>query len=109
MNEQEMVRRITSLEARMYRIEGLMQQLLMTMTNSQAHIDQVKHIQVILRELRNDPDNIHPAEPIAPQERPEMAAIRHTLLTGNKLQAIKIYRNIYRVSLKDAQDAIDAM
>jgi ribosomal protein L7/L12 len=109
MDEQEMVRRITSLEARMYRIERLMQQLLMTMTSSQTHIDQIKHLQDILRELRKDPDNFH-MEPISlRQERPEMVAIRQALLAGNKLQAIKIYRSLYGVSLKDAQDAIDLM
>lgn len=109
MDEQEMVRRITSLETRMYRIERLTQQLLMTMMSSQTHIDQVRHVQDILRELRNDPDNFH-MEPISQQpERPEMVAIRQALLAGNKLQAIKLYRNLYGGSLKDAKDAIDSM
>ncbi|GHO99742.1 hypothetical protein KSF_097900 [Reticulibacter mediterranei] len=108
MDEQEIVRRITSLEARMYRIERLTQQLLMTMTSSQTHIDQVRHVQDILRELRNDPDNFH-MEPISLQERPEMVAIRQALLAGNKIQAIKLYRQLYGVSLKDATDAINSM
>ncbi len=108
MDEREMIRRITLLETRMYRVEALMQQLLMTMTSSQAHIEQVKHIYAILQELRNDPDNFH-MEPISIQERPEMAAIRQALLAGNKIEAIKLYRQLYGVSLKDAHDAINSM
>jgi ribosomal protein L7/L12 len=87
----------------------LMQQLLITMTGSQAHIDQVKHIRAILQELRNDPDTFHMEPPIMTQEPPEMAAIRQALQAGNKILAIKLYRNLYGASLKDAHDAINSM
>jgi ribosomal protein L7/L12 len=76
-------RRIIQLEARMHRMEVMMQALL-----SRLSID--------------------PAE-VAPQEPPETGAIREALLSGNKINAIKLYRNLYGVSLKEAKDAIDAM
>lgn len=40
---------------------------------------------------------------------PEIGAIREALLSGNKINAIKIYRSIYGVGLKEAKDAVDAM
>lgn len=39
----------------------------------------------------------------------EIGAIREALLSGNKINAIKIYRSIYGVGLKEAKEAIDAM
>jgi len=52
MDEQEAARRIVSLEARMHRIEVLMQQLLQTLTGSHARIDEIRQMQAILQELR---------------------------------------------------------
>jgi ribosomal protein L7/L12 len=46
---------------------------------------------------------------VTPQEPPETRAIRKALLSGNKINAIKLYRELYGVSLKEAKDAIDAM
>jgi ribosomal protein L7/L12 len=43
------------------------------------------------------------------QERPEMGAIREALLSGDKMKAIKLYRSVYGVGLKEAQDALDAL
>jgi ribosomal protein L7/L12 len=107
MDEREMVRRITSLQARMNRIEMLMEQLLLSLTSSQAHADQTRHIQTILQELRSGSDS----NPImaAQQERPEIVAIRQALLAGNKLKAIQLYRSLYGVSLLEAQAAIEAI
>ena len=51
---------------------------------------------------------INPAE-LTPPERPEIRAIREALLSGNKMKAIQLYRSLYGVSLKEAQDALDAM
>ena len=51
---------------------------------------------------------INPAE-LTPQEPPEIRAIREALLSGNKLKAIQLYRSLYGVGLKEAQDALDAM
>ena len=42
-------------------------------------------------------------------ERPEIGAIREALLSGDKLKAIKLYRSVYGVGLKEAQDALNAM
>lgn len=113
MNDQDVARRLTSLEARMNRIEKLMQQLLITLTSSQAHIEQTKILRNILQELRSNSDThatevSYPATS-TPQERPELAAIHQALLSGNKLKAIQLYRNLYGVSLQEAQDAINAM
>ncbi|HEY4384180.1 MAG TPA: hypothetical protein VGN34_06870 [Ktedonobacteraceae bacterium] len=107
MNDQEIVRRITSLEARMNRIETLIQRLLLTLTSSNAHIEQTRQMQTILQELRRGSD-IHTAT-VTSQARPETEAIHQALLSGNKLKAIQLYRSLYGVSLKEAQDAIDAM
>jgi ribosomal protein L7/L12 len=46
---------------------------------------------------------------VMPQEPSEMRAIRKELLAGHKITAIKLYRELYGVGLKEAKDAIDAM
>ncbi len=51
---------------------------------------------------------INPAE-FTPQEPPEIRAVREALLLGDRMKAIKLYRGLYGVGLKEAQDAIDAM
>jgi ribosomal protein L7/L12 len=38
-----------------------------------------------------------------------MGAIREALLSGDKMKAIKLYRSVYGVGLKEAQDALDAL
>ena len=115
MDEREMSRHITSLQARMNRMEALMQQLLLTLTSSNAHADQYRHMQGMLQELRADSETYaagaaggNPAA-IPSQERPEIAAIRQELLAGNKLKAIQLYRTLYGVSLQEAQKALDAL
>ena len=35
--------------------------------------------------------------------------IREALLKGNKIEAIKVYRELYKVGLAEAKQAIDAM
>jgi len=71
------------LEARVHRMEAMMQALLIRL-------------------------GIDPAE-VTPPEPQENRAIREALLSGNKIQAINLYRELYGVGLKDAKDAIDAM
>lgn len=115
MDTHEIAARLTSLEARMKRMEHLMQQLIMVQISSQAHSDQVAHMREILQELRNNPAPVSAVPqpgpgPSAPQpERPEMAAIRQALLAGDKMKAIQIYRAVYGVGLPEAQAAINAM
>ncbi len=82
--EQEYYRRLIQLEARMHRMETMMQALLMR--------------------LDIDPSEITPREPSETTR-----AIREALLAGHKINAIKLYRELYGVSLKEAKDAIDAM
>src|SRR5881398_3747477 len=72
--------RIIQLEAKVHRMEAMMQALLIRL-------------------------GIDPAEVTPPENR----AIREALLSGKKIQAVKLYRELYGVGLKDAKDAIDAM
>ena len=83
MNEQEYYRRVDQLVTRVNRMEAMMQALLLRL-------------------------GINPAE-LTPPERPEIRAIREALLSGNKMKAIQLYRSLYGVGLKEAQDALDAM
>ena len=82
-------------------MESLMRQLL-TMLSTGASTGERTHIQHMLQELRGNPE-------LSPQERPEMGAIREALLSGDKMKAIKLYRSVYGVGLKEAQDALDAL
>ena len=112
MDDKELARHITSLQARMNRIETLMQQLLLILTSSGADGERTMQMQTMLQELRlslgSNPAGSNPAA-VTPQERPEIGAIRQALLSGNKMKAIQLYRSLYGVSLKEAQDALDAM
>ena len=81
--DQEYHKRIIQLEARVHRMETMMQAL--------------------CSRLGIDPAEFIPPEPL------EVRAIREALLSGNKIQAIKLYRNLYGVGLKEGKDAIDAM
>jgi ribosomal protein L7/L12 len=81
--DQEYYRRLIQLEARVHRMEVMMQTLL-----TRLGIDSAE---------------------ITPQEPPETNAIREALLSGHKINAIKLYRELYGVSLKEGKDAIDAM
>jgi ribosomal protein L7/L12 len=103
MDDQQQVRYITSLQARMNRMETLMQQLLTVLENSGSlYSGERIQMQNMLQELQGNPE-------FRSQERPEMEAIRQALLSGNKITAIKLYRSVYGVSLKEAQDALSAM
>ncbi len=80
-------KRVVHLEARMSRMEALMQALLLRLD-----IDLAEVIPPELPEFRAPSDDIHAA-----------------LLAGNKIKAIKLYRELYGVGLKEAKDAIDDM
>ena len=84
--DDEYRKRIANLEARMNRIEAIMQALVFRL-------------------------DINPAElvPLEPAQPPMPPAIRKALLAGNKIEAIKLYRAFYDVGLKEAKAAIDAM
>jgi ribosomal protein L7/L12 len=115
MDDLEISRHITSLQARMNRMETLMQQLLTLMTTSRAEVDKLTQINTMLQDLRLSPGiNTGATASInsvaaTPQERPEIRAIRDALRSGDKMKAIKLYRSLYGVSLKEAQDALNAM
>lgn len=100
MDDQEY---ITALEARIYRMETTMQKLLTILTTSGAEYQRTMQMQTLLQDLYIDPANMTPQKP------PEIGAIREALLSGDKIKAIKLYRGLYGVGLKEARDAIEAM
>ena len=81
--EQEYYRRLIQLEARVHRMEAMMQALLTRLGVDSAEF--------------------------TPQEPPETGAIREMVLSGRKINAIKLYRELYGVGLREAKDAVDAM
>jgi ribosomal protein L7/L12 len=103
MNEEALARQITALQTRVNQLERTMQQLLTILTTSGATSSgEQMQMQNMLRELQGGTG-------FSSQQRPEMAAIREALLAGNKIMAIKLYREVYGVGLKEAKDAIDVM
>jgi len=109
MNE---LRDITSLQARMNRMETMMQQLLTILTTSGADVERLTQLQTMLQELHLSPDiymaGMAGVNPVAatPQERPEMEAIRAALLSGDRIKAVKLYRSVYGGSLREAEAAL---
>ena len=81
--EQEYYSRLIQLEARVHRIEAMMEAMLVRLGIDSAEF--------------------------TPREPPEMEAIREMVLLGRKINAIKLYRELYGVGLKEAKDAVDAM
>ena len=81
MSFEDHARRLARLEGRMQRIETMMQAVLIRL-------------------------GINPAE-MEPHLPPLSRAIQEALLAGDKLKAIKLYREMYGVGLKEAQDAIE--
>jgi ribosomal protein L7/L12 len=114
MIDQEHARYIVSLEARMSRMETMLQQLLGILTTSSTDMQRMLQMQAMLQELQSSQDIRMRGTPDisgAPtsQERPEIRAIREALLSGDKIKAIKLYRSVFGVGLKEAQDAINKM
>lgn len=86
MNGEESAR-LTRLEARVHQLEAA--------------------IRALCTRLDIDPAEVMPPELLQNQQL--TPAIREALMAGNKILAIKIYREQYGVGLKEAKDAIDAM
>src|SRR5579859_4805950 len=86
--DQAELRRLIQLEGRVRQLEAAMQALLFRL-------------------------DIDPAEVMPQEKQPEMRGmtdeIQAELQAGNKIMAIKLYRERYNVGLKEAKDAIDAM
>ena len=75
--------RVVQLEARMQRMEVIMQALLNRLGIAAAEV--------------------------MPQEPMEIVAIRAALLAGDKIKAIQLFRSFYGVGLREAKEAIDLM
>ena len=87
MDDQAFLTRIVRLEAKVDRIETMMQ--------------------AVLLRLGINPAEIMPPDP--PEDRAMRDAIRAELLMGNKVKAIKLYCDYYGANLKEARDAINAL
>jgi ribosomal protein L7/L12 len=74
---------LIQLEIRMQRMEAMMQALLTRL-------------------------DINP-ETLAPVETSRIEPVRQAVLAGNIINAIKIYRELYGVGLKQAKDAVEAI
>jgi len=93
-------------------METMMQQLLTILTTSGADVERTMQMQTMLQNLHLNPDiymagmaGINPVA-VTPQERPEMEAIRQALLSGDRIKAIQLYRSVYGVGLREAEDAL---
>jgi uncharacterized coiled-coil protein SlyX len=120
MMEQELYNRIARLEARMGQMELLIQRLLTLLSTSHDSIGQTTQLQLLRQELEGTLDpyapgraGLGPAEgtPGAswqqqPQQNP---AIWNALMAGDKIKAIKLYREQYGVDLVTAKNAVDAI
>ncbi len=106
--DQDQARQLAALQARINRIETLLQQLLTVLATSQQSAGQTAQVQRLLQELRSSPDT-QADTPADQQEQPEMQAIRQALLVGDRRKAIQLYRGLYGVSLQEAQTALDAL
>jgi hypothetical protein len=124
--DQEHARHLASLQARMNRMEGMMYQLLGILSSTGLDRNQYEHIQAMLQALRSSPD-FHEGSMVATpggypsqaaggapggfpqQERPELAAIRAAALAGDKIKAIKLYRELYGVDFKTAEAAVQTL
>ncbi len=98
MSFEEHSRQLTILQARMHRMETMMQQLLTILSTSHDHPGQMTQLQQLRQELAS-----------STQESPQMEAIRAAMMAGDKLKAIKLYRELYGVDFKSAQDALSKM
>lgn len=117
--DQEIYTRFAHLEARMGQMEALMQRLLTTLSTSHDHIGQTTQLQQLQQELASALDPYAPgragfgpagAAPGASWQQPQQnPAISNALMAGDKIKAIKLYREQYGVDLQTAKNAIDAM
>ena len=64
-------------------------------------------MQALLTRSGLDPSELTPPELLQSQQL--TPAIQDALMRGNKIEAIKLYREQYGVGLKEAKDVIDAM
>jgi ribosomal protein L7/L12 len=98
MSFEDHARQLTILQARMRRMESMMQQLLTILATSHDSVGQSTQLQRLQQELAP-----------SPQQSPQLQAIRDAMMAGDKLKAIKLYRELYGVDLKTAQDALNSM
>lgn len=111
--------RLFSLEARMNRIEAMIQQLLTILSTSHDSVGQMTQLQLLQQQLQGNPNNyatgpagfgsagVTPGAPA--QEPPQLQAIRAAMMAGDKIKAIRLYRELYGVDMKTAQDALSRM
>lgn len=119
MSFEEDRRQLGILHTRMLRMEAMMQQLLTILSTSHDSIGQQTQLQRLQQELSGGanpyptgmaspyPSTMAPAA--SAQESPQLQAIRAAWIAGDKIKAIKLYRELYGVDMKTAQDALSRM
>ena len=95
--DQEQAARIAYLEARVNRLEALLERWVAIETASMMNADKWQQEGAVLKELRSSPES---------QAR-NIQAIRAAWQAGDRKQAIKLYSDIYGVDAKTAQAALE--
>jgi ribosomal protein L7/L12 len=118
MSFEEHSRQLNILHTRLLRMEAMMQQLLTILSTSHDSIGQQTQFQRLQQELSGSA-NPYPAgaapypaamlQERAAQESTQMQAIHDAMMAGDKIKAIKLYRELYGVDFKTAQDALSKM
>lgn len=93
-------------------METMMEQLLSILSSSGSEMQKFQRMQTMLQELHsgqgmrttNTAGTSLPA--VTPPERPLNGAIQAALQKGDSLKAIKLYRELYGVSLQGAAEAL---
>ena len=77
---------------------------------SSLYLQNLQQFQQNLLNLGFSPSTTDPYPLMSPTpERLEMRAIREAMQAGNKIKAIKLYRELYGCGLQEAKNAIEAM
>ncbi len=100
--------RIAYLESRVARLESVTTQLLDLLSHSGSEIDRMNRMQALAGEMEA-PAGAVPIDPTGAPEtapRPLDPDIRNALATGDRLEAIRMYRERNGASLQQAMDAL---
>lgn len=93
-------------------METMMEQLLTILSKSGSEVQKVQQMQTMLQELHSGQGlrathTVGASQPAAaPPGQPLNEAIQAALQKGDNLKAIKLYRELYGVSLQGAAEAL---
>ena len=115
--QQNQAMRLAALEARMNRMEAMMQQLLGILTTSIADsVGQHQQLNQLLQGLHSSPNlqmggtaGFTPEAVPPQQERPEIRAIREAVQAGDRKKALQLSRSLNKGGAQESQAAIEDM